>query len=74
MILACDRGNQQVSHLYDCKKRPVRKAIRSVIKDCPCATVPVVLFLLREDMAFFLEKFDDIPAISICCSEYLAFA
>lgn len=70
-ILACDRGNSTVQHLYDPKKRPVVSAIECALQACESRGVPACLFASTVDVPFFLERFPRLHRISLCCSEYL---
>jgi phosphohistidine swiveling domain-containing protein len=70
MILACDRGNTRVQHLYDCTKRPVRRAVARVVDACNHAQTPVVLFTLLDDLPIFVADLPSLHAISICCGDY----
>jgi phosphoenolpyruvate-protein kinase (PTS system EI component) len=69
-IMAADRNNEAVRHIYSCRKRPVQKAITAIIDACREASTPVVVFALYEDLPFFLEDFAHIQSISICAAEY----
>lgn len=70
MILACDRGNSRVQHLYDCTKRPVRRAVAQVIAACERADTPSVLFTLLDDLPIFVRDCPSLRMISICCGDY----
>lgn len=70
LILACDRGNTQVAHIYDTKKRPVVSNIKQILNSCAVLNVPVSLFTLYEDLPFFITNLTNLEHISLCCAEY----
>jgi signal transduction protein with GAF and PtsI domain len=69
-ILACDRSNEAVRHIYDSRKQPVQAAIKSIVKRCTCVGIPVVIFALYEDIQFYLRQFPKLQHLSVCCSDY----
>lgn len=69
-ILACDRGNKDVRHLFDSRKRAVQAAIRRVVNRSKASGVSAALFVMREDIPFYLKRFSGPKVLSMCCSEY----
>src|ERR1044072_6353812 len=69
-ILACDRSNKDVSHLFDPRKRPVQAAIRRVVNRSKSWGIPAALFAMRQDIPFYLSRFSGLKVLSMCCSEY----
>lgn len=69
-ILACDRSNKDVRHLFDSRKRPVQAAIRRVFNKSRSSGIPAALFVMREEMPFYLKRFSSPTVLSMCCSEY----
>jgi phosphoenolpyruvate-protein kinase (PTS system EI component) len=74
MILACDRNNTNVQHLYDPTKKPVIKAINAVLKSGSRNQVPVFVFSTAEDLESIFRLCPDINGISICAGEYMQIA
>ncbi len=73
LILACDRDNIAVRHIYDSKKRPVLSAIRKVTEIGVNNQVPVFLYSAATDLEFFLDSCQNVSHISMCASELLQF-
>lgn len=71
MILACDRNNTRVQHLYDPTKRPVVKAVNTVLEAGIKADKPVVVFSMVEDLKRIFKLCPKINGISICAGEYI---
>lgn len=69
-ILACDRSNAAVSHIYDPKSRPVVDAIDRIVKTAGTSYTKVVMFAMLAHLPFFSERFPDLDGFSICCGEY----
>jgi signal transduction protein with GAF and PtsI domain len=70
-ILACDRGNSAVRHLYSARKRPVLHAIRSALAACDAYGTPVILFASPDELAFFHERLPSLQCFSMCCGEFI---
>jgi pyruvate, water dikinase len=70
MILASDRSNKKVAHIYDSRKRPVMSNIQAALNVCDRNNVPVFLFALYEDLHFFLTNLANLTRVSIGCAEY----
>ena len=68
-ILACDRSNKLVSHIYDGKARPVQKTINYLLKTAKEYNKEIYLFTILEDLEFYIENFSDLTSISICYGE-----
>lgn len=69
-ILACDRSNKDVRHLFDSRKPPVLAVVRRVINRSRSAGVSAALFVIREDITFYLKRFSGAKVLSLCCSDY----
>jgi pyruvate, water dikinase len=70
LILACDRGNRVVGHLYDPTQRPVLAMIRQALAECEAKNVPVTLFSSLKNLGRMLLEFPGLQRISVCLSEY----
>jgi phosphoenolpyruvate-protein kinase (PTS system EI component) len=69
-ILACDRSNELVSHLYRLNARAVLSAVSDVLRVCDSRSVPAFLFLLLEDVASVLQNLPQLQRLSLCASDY----
>lgn len=69
-ILACDRNNKSVAHLYNSRKRAVLLNIQSVLNDSHSCKVPAYIFVLYEDLLFYLDNLNYLTRILMCTSEY----
>ena len=71
MILACDRGNKRVAHLYDAKKPAVKRAIEQVVQVCKDLQLPVYVTAALTDANHFIAQLPSINKFSFSCAEYL---
>lgn len=69
-ILACDRTNASVAHIYDPRSRPVVDAISRIVRTARARKVGVVLFSMLGHVPFFAERFPHLDGFSLCCGEY----
>jgi phosphoenolpyruvate-protein kinase (PTS system EI component) len=68
-ILACDRSNQDVRHLFSPRKRAVIHAIQNVLSCCEHSGTECAVFVANEDIHFFREAFPSCKLFSLYCDD-----
>ena len=70
-ILVCDRSNLAVSSLFSMTSRPVLIGVAEVLKTCARQSIPVFVFVVSEDLRFYLNHFPEHTRYSLPRAEYI---
>jgi phosphotransferase system enzyme I (PtsI) len=73
LTLGVDRGNKNISHLYQQCSRAVLDSIQRILDVCNALRVFVSVFSLPEDVNYYCDHLTHLDNISLCCSDYLTY-
>jgi pyruvate,water dikinase len=70
LILACDRTNPNVQHLYNLTDPAVVKALSDIVTECASASVPVYVYTDLQNIESLLRQLPQLDMLSVTRGDY----